>query len=214
MRQVEWKSGQVLRKRAIGAKLFGEGSVRWKGDVYMLTWKARTGLVLDGTTFAQKRTFKFSTTTGEGWGITHDGSRFIVSDGSSWLHFWDPETLKQTARVQVKTAGRPVTRLNELEFVGGEVLANVWFDTRIARIHPATGTVLGWIDAASIHHGRPYHRGDDVLNGIAVQWSSDAQPELHAGGGNPAMPLDGVTLFATGKRWDKMYRLRLKATAE
>ncbi len=208
LRKFSWPSGKLVKEVALDSKIFGEGSTVVDNDIIVLSWKARTALVFDKQSLKHRASFSYQTTTGQGWGITKSPTGLIVSDGSSFLHFWDSKTFKQTSRIQVKdTLGRPIERLNELEFVSGELLANVWFDTRIARIDPSSGRLLGWIDCSQIHHGRPFRPGDDVLNGIALL-SSAAQEQADA-----RMPLHGAELLLTGKRWDKMYRVRLKGSA-
>jgi glutamine cyclotransferase len=122
--------------------------------------------------------------------MTHDGKSLIVSDGTEHLYFWDPETLKETRRITVKDAGVPVRNLNELEFVDGEIYANVWQQDRIARISPATGRVLSWIDLSGLLAPEDRHGGEDVLNGIAYD----------AGTGR---------LFVTGKLWPKVYEIEI-----
>ena len=136
---------------------------------------------------------RYSTKTNQGWGIDHDeaNKRLIVSDGSSWLFFWDPETFAETGRVEVTDRGKPVTRLNELEMVGGELLANIWYSDAIARIDLETGNVIGWIDFATLRPKSTRGR-EDVFNGIAHD------------------PSTGLT-YVTGKLWPKLYKVRLQA---
>lgn len=206
MRRTAWTQGDVLKEVKLQAQHFGEGSTVVNDKIIVLTWKSKVGFIYNKYTLRQEKSFKYQTTTGQGWGITTSPRGLVVSDGSSFLHVWDPSTLQQTSRVQIKDSkGRPVERLNELEYVNGELLANVWFDTRIARIDLSTGRVIGWIDCAKIHHGRPLRPGDDVLNGIAL---------LSPGNSSRAqsMPLDGAELLLTGKRWDKLYHVRLKGS--
>lgn len=216
LRQVDWPTGKVKKRWSMNARLFGEGCVWWKGDIIVLTWQARKLFVLDGASFTVKRSATFSTTTGQGWGITHNGSHLIVSDGSANLHFWDPDTLKEVGKVTVKDAqGVPQSDLNELEFAGGEILANTWFhNTRfrnqLLRIHPTTGRILGSIDCAPVlaAEGRPQNPTNDVLNGIAVQWDAPGLPT----GPDPSKPLHGLSLFITGKLWNHVYKVSLSAT--
>ena len=134
----------------------------------------------------RQRSFNY---TGEGWALTHDGSRIIMSDGTSSLRFLDPETLKETGRLLVKDGGKPVVELNELEFVKGEILANVWKTERIARISPKTGQVIGWVDLAGLLDPRDA-AGVDVMNGIAYDAAGDR-------------------LFVTGKLWPKLFEIRI-----
>ena len=142
IRQVRLETGEVLRKRAVPEEYFGEGIVNWKDRLLELTWKAQRGFIYGLASFDPKGQFDYP---GEGWGLTQDGKRIIMSDGSSQLRFWDPETLRETGRVTVTADGQPVNELNELEWVKGEVYANIWQTNRIARIDPATGKVTGWI---------------------------------------------------------------------
>jgi glutaminyl-peptide cyclotransferase len=187
IRKVKLETGEVVQKHAIPDAYFGEGIVVWKDRLLELTWKAEKGFIYDLATFNPKGDFPY---TGEGWGLTTDGKRIIMSDGSADLRFWDPETLKETGRITVTDNGHPVDQLNELEWVKGEIYANVWQTERIARIDPKTGKVVGWIDC----HGllTPGDRTDqtDVLNGIAY----DAK---------------GDRLFVTGKKWPKLFEIKL-----
>lgn len=201
LRKFAWPTGKLLKEAQLESRHFGEGSTVVGDKIILLTWKAKQGFIFNKQTLAKERSFTYQTTTGQGWGITATPMGLVVSDGSSFLHIWDPQTLRQVSRVQIKDEkGRPLERLNELEYVNGELLANVWFDTRIARIDVTTGKLLGWIDCAGILHGRPFRAGDDVLNGIA---------SLSIANNSASMPLDGAELLLTGKRWDKMYHVRL-----
>lgn len=140
---MELETGVVLRSLSLASQYFGEGITIYKDQVVQLTWRSNTGFVYDKESFELLQTFSYST---EGWGITHDGVRLIVSDGTSTLHFWDPVTLEEISRIEVHDQDGRVSRLNELEYVRGEVLANVWPTDRIARINPQTGRVTGWIN--------------------------------------------------------------------
>lgn len=185
LRKVELATGEVQQQLKIPAQHFGEGITVLNDKVYQLTWQTHIGFVYDLASFRQLQSFYLP---GEGWGITHDGSRLIVSDGTANLRFFDPVTLKETARVAVTEDGRPLDRLNELEYIDGEVWANVWYTDYIVRIDPATGVVNSKLDLTGLN-GR---RGtEDVLNGIA--WDAA-----------------GKRLFVTGKLWDTLYEIRLK----
>lgn len=185
LRKVELSSGKVLQRVDLPAPYFGEGIVIWKDKIIQLTWKSRIGFVYDRSTFRQLRTFTYSR---QGWGITHDGKRLIMSDGSSTLYFWDPETLKEIGRLDVDDHGRPVPNLNELEYIRGEIYANVWQTDRIARISSA-GHVTSWIDLAGLL--KPEERSrTDVLNGIAYD------------------PKEG-RLLVTGKWWPKLFEIQI-----
>ncbi len=191
IRKVKLETGEVIQKRDLSGQYFGEGIIIWKDRLLELTWKAETGFIYDLATFAPRSEFHYP---GEGWGLTQDGRRIIMSDGSAQLRFWDPDTLKETGRITVTEDGQPVARLNELEWVKGEIYANVWETDRIVRIDPKTGRVVGWIDLTGLL--TPADRVDsgplqtDVLNGIAYDAGHDR-------------------LFVTGKRWPKLFEIRL-----
>jgi glutaminyl-peptide cyclotransferase len=189
LRKVDLTTGRVLQHVELPPVYFGEGIVIWKDKLIQLTWRSKIGFVYDLATFKQLRTFNYSR---EGWGITHDGKRLIMSDGSASLFFWDPETLQETGRLPVTDNGQPVTNLNELEFIRGEIWANVWQTDRIARISPATGHVTGWVNLPSLlteaERARTRARGDGVLNGIAYDSKSNR-------------------IFVTGKLWPKLFEI-------
>jgi len=187
LRRVDLKSGRVTRFVRLNERLFGEGIVVLDDRIIQLTWKNRTGLVFDRQTMNYRRSFRYS---GEGWGITEDGRHLIISDGSSTLRFLDPKTFRVVKRLAVKSGGRRVDNLNELEFVEGEIYANVWGADYIARISPDSGEVLGWIDLAGLFPSRQRPSAEAVLNGIAY----DRQ---------------GKRLFVTGKLWPKLYEIRV-----
>ena len=147
IRKVRLENGEVLQIQSLDSQYFGEG-IAVKGDtIYQLTWQSEIGFLYDRTTFTRKGTFNYR---GEGWGLTYDGQRLIMSDGSAFLRFLDPATQKELSRIQVKDGGTPVGNLNELEYVKGEILANVWQTQRIARISPKTGAVIGWIELTGL----------------------------------------------------------------
>jgi glutamine cyclotransferase len=186
IRKVELETGRVLQIQPLDADYFGEGITEWKGALIQLTWRSEIAFVYDLPTFRRTGSFSYR---GEGWGITHDGRRLIMSDGSAQLRFLDPETFKETGRVTVRDANGPVSELNELEFVKGEVFANVWQTDRIARIAPATGRVTGWIDLANLLPASE-RVPDAVLNGIAYDAGADR-------------------LFVTGKLWPRLFEITL-----
>ena len=186
IRKVRLETGEVLQRAPLDERYFGEGIVVWGQSLIQLTWQAEKGFVYDLATFKQIKTFPY---TGEGWGLTHDDTRIIMSDGSSALRFLDPVTLKETGRITVKEGSHPVDRLNELEYVKGEILANVWTTNRLARVSPKTGQVIGWIDLSGLLDKQDAV-GAEVLNGIAY----DAK---------------GDRLFVTGKLWPKLFEIRL-----
>lgn len=190
VRKVELATGKVLQQQKLSdPKMFGEGLTEWQGSLIQLTWQHGQGFFYDMKTLAFQRSFRYS---GEGWGLTHDDKYLILSDGvaASGLRFFDPATQLETGRVVVKDQGAPVERLNELEFVNGEVFANVWQSDRIARIDPATGVVTGWIDMRGLLKFGEVTNPDAVLNGIAY----DAAAKR---------------LFVTGKLWPKLFEITL-----
>ena len=188
LRRVEIATGKVLQSIGLPNEYFGEGLVLFNDQLIQLTWQNRIGFVYDRATFKQLRSFAYPM---EGWGITHDGSQLIISDGTPVLHFYDPVTLTEKRSVTVTFAGVPVPMLNELEYVRGEVYANIWQTNRIARVDPATGQVLGWVDLTGLLNAEDMQQPVDVLNGIAY----DAQADR---------------LFVTGKLWPKIFEIKLK----
>jgi len=186
IRKVKLETGEVLKFKALDPQYFGEGITDWKGSLIQLTWQTEIGFVYDRATFQQTRTFQYR---GEGWGLTHDGKRLIMSDGSAQLRFLDPETLRETGRITVRDQRGPVERLNELECVKGEIFANVWQTEQIVRISPKDGRVTGWVDLTGLL--TPAERaGTQVLNGIAYDEAGDR-------------------LFVTGKLWPKLFEIKL-----
>lgn len=189
LRKVDIKSGKPFKTLPIDNQYFGEGITFLNGKIYQLTWQSHIGFVYEANTFRRLKSFTYPT---EGWGITHDGKKLIMSDGSATLYFWDPETLKEIGSIQVTDQGTPIANLNELEYVNGEVYANVWQTDRIARIDPKTGHVTAWIDLTGILKPEdiPADCEPDVLNGIAYDEKGDR-------------------LFVTGKQWPKLYEIKL-----
>ncbi len=186
LRKVKLETGQVLQEKRIEEQYFGEGVTDWGNELIQLTWQTGVGFVWDRGTFTLKKKFSYA---GEGWGLTHDATRLILSDGSPVLRFLDPVTLAEKGRLVVLDGRRPVANLNELEMVKGEIWANIWQTERIARISPQTGQVLGWIDMRGLL--RPEEMRDiDVMNGIAY----DAK---------------GDRLFVTGKLWPKLFEVKI-----
>ena len=204
--------GNVVQERKLEKRFFAEGLDLWKGKLIQLTWREKMVFTYDAETFEQLSAMRQpETVTGEGWGITNNGTHFIVSDGSSWLFFWDPATLEEVGRVQVrnltvarefeplyrrlgpmlrlKPDGDKVHFLNELEFVNGEVLANVWYSDKVLRISPLTGNVLGWHDFSELRETARTGR-EDCLNGIGYSKQRNQ-------------------LYITGKLFDKMWLLDL-----
>ncbi|MCL6511898.1 MAG: glutaminyl-peptide cyclotransferase [Anaerolineae bacterium] len=186
LRRVALETGEVLQRRDLAPEYFGEGLALFNDRLIQLTWQNNIGFVYDANSFEPLQTWAYPT---EGWGLTHDGTHLIMSDGSATLRFLDPYTFAVQREVMVTDGGRPVARLNELEYINGEVFANVWMTDWIARIDPHTGRVLGWVDLSGLL--APEERaGTDVLNGIAY----DPQ---------------GGRLFVTGKLWPKLFEITL-----
>lgn len=189
LRMEDLSTGRVLQHYDLPAQYFGEGLTDWGSTLVQLTWTSHTGFVYDRFSFSPLRTFQYE---GEGWGLTHDDKQLIMSDGTSYLRFLDPKTFRETRRIHViDEAGRPVQNLNELEYIRGEICANVWGTDRIVRISPRTGRVLGWIDLSGIIDKGELASPDAVLNGIAYDST-------------------GARLFVTGKLWPKLFEIRLE----
>lgn len=188
LRRVELESGRVLQQHDLDAAYFGEGISVLGDRIYQLTWQNGVGFVYDRESFQPVQQFSYPT---EGWGLTHDGEQLILSDGTATLYFLDPATLQETGRVTVTLAGERVTRLNELEYVDGKVLANVWQTDSVLRIDPATGQVDGIYDFTGLLSQAPPFTGTvDVLNGIAFEEQSGR-------------------LFVTGKLWPALFEVEL-----
>lgn len=188
VRKVDLMSGRVLQQYALLSAYFGEGLTDWGPNLIQVTYQSQTGFLYDRATLTLKNSFVY---TGEGWGLTHDRTRLILSDGSPTLRFLDPVTFMDKGSVTVRDRGQPVRDLNELEFVRDEIYANVWHTDRIARISPSTGDVLGWIDLRNILKPPPSDP-EAVLNGIAYDSAKDR-------------------LFVTGKLWPKLFEIRVVA---
>jgi glutamine cyclotransferase len=186
IRKVKLDTGEVVQSRALPARYFGEGITIWEDRLIELTWRAGTAFVYDLDTFDRKGTFSYA---GEGWGLTHDARSLIMSDGTAQLRFLDPDTFAERRRVTVTDGGVPIPALNELEYVRGEIYANVWQTTLIARIAPGSGRVLGWVDLKGILPASEA-AGTDVMNGIAYDAEHDR-------------------LFVTGKLWPKLFEIRI-----
>jgi len=180
-------SGQVLQSRTLESEYFGEGITIFENRLIQLTWKSHIGFVYDKDSFALLKTFSYST---EGWGLTHNGRELILSDGTDTLYFLDPLTFAVTHQLKVTATGEPVTRLNELEFVNGRILANIWQTDRIAQIDPDSGAVVAWIDLTGLLNSIATDQPVDVLNGIA--WN----------------PKTG-RLYVTGKLWPAVFEIEL-----
>jgi glutamine cyclotransferase len=188
LRKVELTSGKVVRSLRLPRRFFGEGITVFGEHIIQLTWRSKLAFAYGKRDFELQRSFPYPT---EGWGLTHDGTRLILSDGTATLHFLDPRNFREIDRIEVFDDTGPVQGLNELEYVRGEIFANVWRSDRIARIAPATGRVTGWIDLSGILPARDREGPVDVLNGIAY---------------DPARS----RLFVTGKLWPKLFEIELQ----
>ncbi len=187
VRRVKIETGEILQRIDLPREYFGEGIVNWKDKLIQLTYTTQVGFIYDFATLAKKGEFHYQ---GEGWALTTDGKRIIMSDGTPQLRFLDPETLAEQGRLTVTDRGQPVTNLNELEWIKGEIYANIWQQDRIARIDPVSGKVVGWIDMTGLLVGDDRTPGAEVLNGIAY----DAQHDR---------------LFVTGKYWPKLFEIKI-----
>jgi glutamine cyclotransferase len=189
LRKVDLKTGKVLKNHHLPAKYFGEGITVYRNRLIQLTWKSHAGFIYDNQSFHLLGTFSYLT---EGWGITCDGKNLIMSDGTAVLRFLDPQTFTVVKQIEVRNRGRVVSNINELEYVKGEIYANIWDTGYIARISPRTGEVLGWIDLRGLYQLIPKDGKADVLNGIAYDAHNDR-------------------LFVTGKFWPKIFEIRVEA---
>ena len=187
LRHVAIETGEVLQIHNLAAAYFGEGIAVVGDRIWQLTWREHTAFLYDKATFEQLDTVQYPT---EGWGLTYDGTRLIMSDGTANLYFRHPETFELLGQVGVHDDDGPVVRLNELEYIGGQVYANIWQTDLIAIIDPASGRVVGWIDLTGLLQADRYPQAVDVLNGIAYD----------AAGGR---------LFVTGKLWPKLFEIEL-----
>ncbi|MFZ6658459.1 glutaminyl-peptide cyclotransferase [Undibacterium sp. TJN19] len=188
VRKVKLETGEVLQKTDLPKQIFGEGITYWDNRIIGITWTSQAGYVLDLNSFAFQKEFAYK---GEGWGLTRNDTEIIMSDGTSELRFLNPETLNEVRRIKVTAQGKPVDQLNELEWVKGEVLANIWQTDKIARIDPKTGNVTAWIDLSGLLPiSERMKSNPDVLNGIAYDATHDR-------------------LFVTGKLWPKIFEIKL-----
>jgi len=187
LRRVKLETGEVVQQHRLDTAYFAEGLAEWNGQLVQLTWRSNIAFVYDLGSFALRRTFGY---TGEGWGLTRDRERFILSDGTEQLRFLDPDTFREVRRVAVADGGVPVRDLNELEYVRGEVFANVWHTDRIARISPESGRVVGWIDLRGLMSIGYRLDSEAVLNGIAYDAANNR-------------------LFVTGKRWPRLFEIEV-----
>jgi len=187
LRKVDLETGKVLKVLTLPREYFGEGLTLWREKLIQLTWRSGIGFVYDLESFQKMDEFRYAT---EGWGLTHDGKSLIMSDGSAVLRFLDPESYVEIRRIEVRDQGIPVRYLNNLEYIKGEVFANVWGLDMIARISPENGKVLGWIDLSVLRGALGPARNAEVLNGIAYDAARDR-------------------IFVTGKLWPKLFEIKL-----
>jgi glutamine cyclotransferase len=184
--KIKLETAEVVQSIRLDPKLFGEGITILNQKIVQLTYQTSLGFVYDQATLKQQRTFTYP---GEGWSLTNDGSQIYMDDGTSEIRVWDASTLQEKRRIRVHDGTRPIQELNELEWVRGELYANIWRTYRIARISPADGSVTGWVDLTGILSPAD-RQGIDVMNGIAY----DSQ---------------GDRLFVTGKLWPKLFEIKL-----
>jgi glutaminyl-peptide cyclotransferase len=187
LRKVDLETGMVLKVQTLPREYFGEGLTLWQKKLIQLTWRSGIGFVYDLDSFLKVDEFRYDT---EGWGLTHDGKSLIMSDGSAVLRFLDPASYVEIRRIEVRDQGIPIRNLNNLEYIKGEIFANVWKVDMIARISPETGKVLGWIDLSALRSALGPARNAEVLNGIAYDAARDR-------------------IFVTGKLWPKLFEIKL-----
>lgn len=192
LRKVELKTGKVIKQITVPTGYFAEGMTVFNNKVFQLTWQEETGFIYDPSTFEKQGEFSY---TGEGWGLTHDGQSLIMSDGTNKIRFLDPSTFQTTRTISVFDKGAPLEKLNELEYIDGEIYANIWMTDRIVRIEPKSGKILGWIDLTGLLKTKDRSGEEDVLNGIAY----DAA---------------GKRLFVTGKMWPKLFEIEIVKAKE
>jgi glutamine cyclotransferase len=187
LRKVDLASGKVLQEYQVPPPYFGEGMTVLNNQIVQLTWQHQTAFVYDKASFKVLRSIQYP---GEGWALANDGKQIFMSDGTPEIRVWDGASLKELRRITVKDGARPIDDLNEIEYVRGEIYANVWHDDRIARIAPADGRVTGWIDLTGILPPADRSNSEAVLNGIAYDAAGDR-------------------LFVTGKLWPKLFEIKV-----
>jgi glutamine cyclotransferase len=191
LRKVELKKGKVKKKIEVPGQYFAEGMTILSGKIYQLTWQQGKCFIYDLKDFKLESEFTYE---GEGWGLTTDGRQLILSDGTNQLRFIDPATFRVTRTVSVMDNGQPLVDMNELEYIRGEIYANVWKTDRIARLDPQTGRILSWVDLTGLRPEETLRNVENVLNGIAYDEEHDR-------------------LYVTGKRWPKIFEIKLKKKA-
>jgi glutamine cyclotransferase len=188
LRRVELETGKVLNQKKVPDEFFAEGLALFNGRLYQLTWQTQRGFVYELDSFNMIHDFSYA---GEGWGLTRDASSLIMSDGTSQIRFLNPDTFEVQRVIRVQDNGHDITQLNELEYIKGEIYANIWLTDRIARIDPQSGKVLAWINLSGLLSSEDHTGSGAVLNGIAYDEASDR-------------------LFVTGKLWPKLFEIKLK----
>ena len=188
LRSVDLDSGQILKRIDVAPQYFAEGITVLNGKVYQLTWQHHLGFIYDYQTFQQIGQFNYQ---GEGWGLTNDGHSLILSDGTNRIRFLDPGSFNVTKTIAVTADGKSVNRLNELEYIQGEIFANIWHDQRIVTINPETGAVTAWIDCTGLLSPGEATDHEAVLNGIALDETTGR-------------------LLVTGKLWPKLFEIKIK----
>lgn len=191
LREEDLATGGIVRFHDVPHQYFAEGLTDWGNTLVQLTWETHIGFIYDRATFRLLKTFQYA---GEGWGLTHDAKSLILSDGTAALKFMDPATFKLTRTITVHDHGKPVTQLNELEWIHGEIWANVWHTDHIARISPTTGNVLGWIELNGLLGESERTNSEAVLNGIAYDSAHDR-------------------IFVTGKLWPRIFEIKVVPAA-
>lgn len=187
LRKVDLETGNVLQNYELPSEYFGEGITVFRDIIIQLTWQSHIGFVYDKNSFELLRDFTYAT---EGWGITNDGERLIMSDGTSILYFLDPDTFRTIGHIEVYDNDTPINKLNELEYINGQIFANIWQTDEIAMIDPCNGQVTGWIDLSGLLQSQNYDMPVDVLNGIAYDTANSR-------------------LFVTGKLWPWLFEIKL-----
>lgn len=183
----DMKTGKVLQEVKLPMDFFGEGIVLLKDKIYQLTWQNETVLIYDAQSLREIKKMKYS---GEGWGLASDGKYLLMSNGSSTITFRDPKSFKTVRKIQVRDGDTPVGRLNELEFISGEIWANIYMEDVMVRISPENGKVTGWIDLSELRSYLARNAQVDVINGIAYDGKADR-------------------IFLTGKYWPKIFEIQL-----
>lgn len=187
LRKVDLKSGKILENVPLAKEYFGEGITMLDGKIYQLTWRENICIVYDQATLKPIGTFRY---TGEGWGLTNDGKYLYLSDGTPTIRVIDPAKFNVVRQIRVHSGPRKIEKLNELEFVKGELLANVWYSDHIARISPKTGEILGWLDASELYPAAQRPSREHVLNGIAYDQATGK-------------------VYMTGKNWPQLFEVQL-----